>query len=63
MKNYIEVYYPDLPRGRQRSYDQLRGIVREAWESITPEDLRDVIETMGDRCQAVIDARSGHTKY
>jgi transposase len=30
MKDYIEVYYPDLPGGRQHSYDQLRGIVQEA---------------------------------
>ena len=39
MKDYIEACYPDLPGGRQRTYDQLRGIVQEAWDSITPELL------------------------
>jgi transposase len=29
MKEYIEVNYPDLPGGRQRTYDQLRKIVQE----------------------------------
>jgi transposase len=63
MKDYIEACYPDLPGGRQRTYDQLRGIVQEAWDSITPELLAEVIETMRDRCQAVIDAQGGYTKY
>ena len=63
MKDYIEAHYPDLPGGRQCSYDELRSIVQEAWESITPKDLGDIIATMKDRCQAVIDARGGHTKY
>jgi hypothetical protein len=63
MKDYIELHYPDLPGGRQRTYNQLRSIVQEAWESITPEDLKELIGTMRDRCQAVIDAHRGHTKY
>jgi transposase len=61
MKDYIEAHYP--PGGRQRTYDELRRIVNEAWDSITPEDFREVIGTMRDRCQAVIDAQGGHTKY
>lgn len=63
MKDYIENCYPDLPAGRQRTYDQLRQIVQEAWDSITDEVLRELIGSMKDRCQAVIDADGGHTKY
>jgi hypothetical protein len=63
IKDYIEVYYPDLPGGRQRSYNQLRGIAQKAWDSITPDLLAEVVATMQDRCQAVIDAQGGHTKY
>jgi transposase len=63
MKDYIECCYPDLPSGKQRTYDQLREIVKEAWDSITIEVLRDLIESMPARCQAVIDAKGGHTKY
>ena len=63
MKDYIEAYYPDLPAARQPTYDQLRGIVQEDWDSVTPEDLREIIGTTKDCCQAVIDAKGGHTKY
>jgi hypothetical protein len=63
MKDYIENHYPDLPAGRQRTYDQLRQIVQEAWDSITDEVLRELIGSMKERCQAVIDADGGHTKY
>jgi transposase len=30
IKNYIEDHYPDMPAGRQPTYNQLRDIVREA---------------------------------
>jgi len=30
MKDWIELHYPDLPAGKQRTYDQLRESVREA---------------------------------
>ncbi|KAF1935857.1 hypothetical protein EJ02DRAFT_506836 [Clathrospora elynae] len=30
MKDYIELNHPDLPAGKQRTYDQLRVIVQEA---------------------------------
>jgi crotonobetainyl-CoA:carnitine CoA-transferase CaiB-like acyl-CoA transferase len=63
MKDWIELHHPDLPAGKQRTYDQLREIVREAWESITTEDLRELMESMPARCQAVVDAEGGHTKY
>ncbi|KNG52823.1 transposable element tc1, partial [Stemphylium lycopersici] len=39
MKDYIEIHYPDLPYGQQRTYSQLRRIVKEAWDEITPEYL------------------------
>lgn len=63
MKDYIEENYPDLPYGKQRTYDQLRTIVQEAWESITEDVLRDLVDSMQARCQAVIDAKGSHTKY
>jgi hypothetical protein len=63
MKDYIEINYPDLPGGRQYTYEQLRGIVREAWDSISLDFLRELIESMPARCQAVIEAKGGYTKY
>ena len=63
MKDYIERHYPDLESGKQLLYDKLREVVREAWDSISIDDLRELIDSMPERCQAVIDADSGHTKY
>jgi transposase len=63
MKNWIEKHHPDQPAGRQRTYDQLRAIVQEAWDSITPEYLDWLIDSMGQRCKDVIKAEGYHTKW
>jgi hypothetical protein len=63
MKDWIELHHLDLPAGKQRSYEQLRQIVKEAWEAIPEETLRRLVEGMRDRCEAVIMAEGGHTKY
>ena len=59
MKDYIDATYKD----RNFTYDMLRKIVQEAWDAITETFLRELVETMPARCQAVIDAQGGHTKY
>src|SRR5436190_12553110 len=59
MKDYIEAHYPE----EDCTYDQLRQVVKEAWDSITAEQLRELIDNMRQRCQDVIDANGGHTKW
>ena len=59
IKDYIQEKYPDI----HRSYPRLREAVIEAWNSITDEQIKELIGTMPERCQAVIDAQGGHTKY
>ena len=63
MKYCIEAHYPDQLGGRQYIYDQLREIVKEAWDSISAETLKEIIDCMKDRCEAVILAEGGHTLY
>lgn len=63
MKDNIEYKYPDSNGGKRRSSDQIRAIVKEAWDSVCTQELTDLIESMHDRCQAVIDADGGPTKY
>jgi hypothetical protein len=63
MKDYIARHYPDQSSGKQYTYDQLHVQVKEAWDSITPQDLIDQIDLMKERCEAVIKAKGGHTKY
>ncbi|KAF9734931.1 hypothetical protein PMIN01_06336 [Paraphaeosphaeria minitans] len=46
-----------------RTYNQLRTIVAEAWESISPDHLDSIVNTIGERCRDVIAAKGGHTKW
>ncbi|PQE33789.1 transposable element tc1 protein [Rutstroemia sp. NJR-2017a WRK4] len=59
MKDYIEEKYPQY----HSSYVRLKGIVLEAWDSITEGQIRELIESMPARCRAVIEADGWHTKY
>jgi hypothetical protein len=59
MKDYIQQNYGHLTL----SYDRLREVVREAWDSITINQLEELIDSMTERCQDVIDAKGGHTKW
>lgn len=58
MKDYVAENYPE-----KLSYDQLRGAVKTAWESITPEFLGNLVAEMPARCAAVIAANGMHTRY
>ncbi|VDB88046.1 Bgt-51355, partial [Blumeria graminis f. sp. tritici] len=49
--------------GKQRTLDSLRNIVKEAWDSVSSEDLVGLIESMPARCQAVIDVDGGPARY
>ena len=59
MKDYIKRVYGDV----QLSYDRLREAIREAWDSITEQQLKELLETMRERYQDVIDAQGGYTKW
>lgn len=58
MKDYIQENYPE-----KLSYDRLRTAVQEVWEYITPDTLKDLMDSMPERCQAVLDANGKHTEY
>ncbi|KAI1004975.1 hypothetical protein K3495_g3238 [Podosphaera aphanis] len=63
MKDFIQFKYPDLRDWKTRSLGQLRVIVEEAWDSVTTDDLAALVSSMPARCQAVLDANGGSTKY
>ena len=55
MKDYIQYHNPRFERGRQRSYNEPQGIVKEAWNDATkPDKLEKLIRSMPTRCEAVI---------
>ena len=45
------------------SYDRLREAVKDAWEKVGRFELEELIKSMPERCQAVIDANGLFTKY
>jgi transposase len=59
LKDIIEQRDPEI----HRSYPKLRAAIIEAWGLITDEEVKELIATMHDRCQAVIDADGWHTVY
>jgi hypothetical protein len=60
MKNYIEDKWGLEERV---SYDRLRSYVREAWEELPDDYLKELLASMPARCQAVIDANGMYTPY
>ena len=60
MKDWLDQFFPN---DEQLSYDQLREVVRAAWDALPREFLKELIESMKARCEAVINAEGGHTKY
>jgi DDE superfamily endonuclease len=61
IKEFLQKKYGDL---KFKSYDDLKAKVTEAWEAVvTPGLLKELIESMPARMQAVIDANGKFTKY
>ncbi len=58
MKDYIQDNFLE-----KMGYAQLRKAVQDAWDSITVDQLCEVMDTMHDRCQAVIDANARQIPY
>ena len=61
MKDWLAREYPNSTYNT--SYDQLRERVTQAWHSVGRQLLTDLIATMPRRCQDVINAQGGHTKW
>ena len=58
MKDYITVNYP-----AKMLNDQLRKAVNTAWEAIPEEFLRERVDTMPIRQQAIINANGMHIPF
>ena len=58
-KNWMQ----DFDLALHRNYGRLRTSVEGGWDSITLDTILHYISTMPDRCQAVIDAQGGPTKF
>ena len=59
MKDWIQARYLD----DKLSYKILRKAVIEAWDAIGENELAELLNSMPQRCQAVIDANGLYTKF
>jgi hypothetical protein len=59
MKAWIWDNYPK----DQMSYNQLRKVVKEAWEAVPEDFLIELLRSMKACCEAVITANRMHIKY
>lgn len=48
---------------RAKGVHELWNRVKKEWSTFTAEDCRRYIDSMPDRCRAVIAAKGGHTRY
>jgi hypothetical protein len=64
MKNWIQTkYYAVHYDPAKITYDRLRQIIWEAWEAVPDDFIKGLYDSWWRRCQAVIDAQGGPTKY
>ena len=64
MKQWIsDKYGVSIENNSRLAYTRLKEIVQEAWDAITEDDLFCLLNSMKARCQAVINAQGGHTRY
>jgi transposase len=64
MKNYIQQrYYAVYYDASKVSLEELRRIIWEAWDAVPDSYIQTLFNSWWRRCQAVIDARGGPTRY
>ena len=58
IKNYLQDHYPET-----MSYDVLRAAVEDAWDKVSQFEFEALINSIKERCEAVIKAEGRYTKY
>ena len=65
--NPIEQFWELIDRKLDKSHVKIKETlwseIKRSWETIRVEVLKKYIETMPERCRAIIKAKGGHTKY
>jgi len=64
MENWIqEHYFQALYEADKVPYERLREIITEAWNAVPNSFIQTLYDSWWRRCQAVINAKGGPTKY
>ncbi len=60
---FWDLLHSKLEKSKATSEEVLWNQLQDAWSKITVEECRKYIDSMPQRCRAVIEAKGGHTKY
>jgi hypothetical protein len=63
IENLWSILDLNCSKRRANNEEQLFQCLHEAWKQIPPQLCEKLVASMPARCQAVIDAKGGHTKY
>lgn len=64
MKAWIQQYYYTAHYDAQKiNREHLRGVIWEAWNAVPNEYIQTLYDSWWNRCQAVIDAQGGPTRF
>jgi hypothetical protein len=58
MKDYLQANFPE-----HMTLSELKIALKEAWDALPADFLKYLLESMPERCRAVIEAGGGHTKF
>jgi transposase len=59
----MKIIYKIIIQKEDMSHNQLTAAVKDAWDKVGEFEFKALIESMPERCQAVIDAKGLFTKY
>jgi transposase len=60
IKDYID---ERLPPGGDLLYERLKRLVQQAWDSVSEDYLRELLQSMPARCRAIIEADGGPIRF
>lgn len=63
IENVWRVLKQRVSKRSPRTLAEMRRYIEREWTALRLEDVRGYIDSMKERCQAVIGAKGGHTKW
>lgn len=62
-ENVISILKNNTAAKNPTTIEEAKRIMKKEFENLSPDILRSLVDSMDRRCQAVIDAKGGHTDY
>ena len=63
IENVWSILKRRIEQHRPRTREEVKAAVQIEWNRLTREDVKKCVQSMPERCRAVIDAEGGHTRW